>query len=77
MLNYQTMIIDLTGLEIANASIGRRNCCGRSYGHVSQKPETLKQPNFFWYQEVFPQTLDILYTRAEPLNIEIVGSWRL
>ncbi len=79
LLNFQTMVIDLTGMEIANASLldegtAAAEAMGMFKGLLPRKSEANK---FFVDQEVFPQTLDLLYTRAEPIGVEIVvGDFR-
>jgi glycine dehydrogenase len=78
LLNFQTMIADLTGLEVANASLldegtaaaeAMAMClalCGRNDARV-----------FFVSERCFPQTIDVLKTRAKPLSLEIrVGDHR-
>ena len=72
LLNFQTMIIDLTGLEIANASLldegtAAAEAMTMSYGICKNKANT-----FFVSQDCHPQTIDVLQTRARPLGIEIV-----
>ncbi len=77
LLNYQTVITDLTGLPIANSSLLDEGTAaaeamimllnGRSR---NQKKANANQ--FFVSDEVLPQTIDILKTRAEPLGIELV-----
>lgn len=73
LLNYQTMIIDLTGMQLANASLldegtAAAEAMNMFYG-LDKKQNAHK---FFVDEKVFPQTLDILITRAEPVGIEIV-----
>lgn len=72
LLNFQTLITDLTGLEIANASLldeatAAAEAMSMSYGVCKNKANT-----FFVSQECHPQTIAVLQTRAEPLGIEIV-----
>ncbi|BAZ08356.1 glycine dehydrogenase [Calothrix sp. NIES-4071] len=72
LLNFQTMIIDLTGLEIANASLldegtAAAEAMSMSYGICKNKANT-----FFVSQDCHPQTIDVLQTRARPLGIDIV-----
>ena len=79
LLNFQTMVLDLTGMEIANASLldegtAAAEAMGMFKGLLPRKSEAFK---FFVDQEVFPQTLDVLITRAEPIGVEIViGDYR-
>ncbi|MFZ9663292.1 MAG: aminomethyl-transferring glycine dehydrogenase, partial [Bacteroidia bacterium] len=73
LLNYQTMVIDLTGMELANASLldegtAAAEAMNMFYG-LDKKSAAHR---FFVDNSVFPQTVDILITRAEPIGIEIV-----
>ena len=72
LLNFQTLICELTGLPIANASLldeataaAEAMALARS---VCKRPQALR---FLVDQAVFPQTLAVLQTRAEPLGIEL------
>ncbi len=72
LLNFQTMIIDLTGLEIANASLldeatAAAEAMSMSYGVCKNKSH-----NYFVSHECHPQTIDVLQTRAKPLGINII-----
>jgi glycine dehydrogenase len=72
LLNFQTMIIDLTGLEIANASLldeatAAAEALSLSYGVCKTKANS-----YFVSCECHPQTIDVLQTRAEPLGINII-----
>ncbi|MGM3308572.1 aminomethyl-transferring glycine dehydrogenase [Anabaena sp. WFMT] len=72
LLNFQTMIIDLTGLEIANASLldeatAAAEAMSMSYGVCKNKANS-----FFVSRECHPQTIDVLQTRAKPLGINII-----
>ncbi|MFQ4145587.1 aminomethyl-transferring glycine dehydrogenase [Chlorogloeopsis sp. ULAP02] len=72
LLNFQTMIIDLTGLEIANASLldeatAAAEAMSMSYGFCKNKSNT-----YFVSQDCHPQTIDVLQTRAKPLEINII-----
>jgi len=79
LLNYQTMVIDLTKMEIANASLLDEATAAAEAMHLMDacKPAALKDANvLFVDKNVFPQTLDVIVTRAEPLGIEVrVGDW--
>ncbi len=73
LLNYQTMIIDLTGMEIANASLldeATAAAEAMSLMHAEGKNEAASK--FFVSELCFKQTIDVLITRAEPTGIEIV-----
>src|SRR3954454_11606735 len=78
LLNFQTMVMDLTGLEIANASLldegtAAAEAMAMSYA-VRGKPGKEK---FFVSDECHPQTIDVVKTRAHARGVEvIVGNWR-
>ncbi len=72
LLNFQTMIIDLTGLEIANASLldegtAAAEAMSMSYGLCKTKANA-----FFVDHSCHPQTIEIIQTRAKPLGIEVI-----
>ncbi len=75
LLNYQTMIIDLTGMELANASLLDEGTAAAEamtmlYG---QRPAERNSAEAYFVSELcLPQTIDLLKTRAEPIGIEIV-----
>ncbi|MFY9160376.1 aminomethyl-transferring glycine dehydrogenase [Aquirufa ecclesiirivi] len=75
LLNYQTMIIDLTGMELANASLldeGTAAAEAMTMLH-GQRPAKRNQAESIFVSELcLPQTIDVLKTRAEPLGIEVV-----
>jgi glycine dehydrogenase len=73
LLNFQTMVIDLTGMEIANASLldeGTAAAEAMFMQYSLRKNQSAK--TFFVSQDLFPQTIDILKTRAEPYGIKLV-----
>lgn len=73
LLNYQTMVIDLSGMEIANASLldeGTAAAEAMNMFRAADKKGVAHR--FFVDQHTFPQTLDVLITRAEPVGVEIV-----
>jgi glycine dehydrogenase len=72
LLNYQTMIIDLTGMEIANASLLDEGTAAAEAMTMlySQRPNDKKEANIYFVSELcHPQTIDLLLTRSEPLGI--------
>jgi len=76
LLNFQTMVSDLTGLPIANASLldegtAAAEAMAMLFSHKN-KAEHITAPKFFVDENIFPQTLDILTTRSNPLHIELV-----
>jgi glycine dehydrogenase len=83
LLNFQTMVRDLTGMEVANASLLDEATAAAEAMTMLHRVQgkridsTVGAPQFFVADSVFPQTLDVLKARAEPLGIElVVGDWK-
>lgn len=83
LLNFQTMVSDLTGLPIANASLLDEGTAAAEamhmfYAEKNKRAQAGQEANeFFVADSVFPQTLDVLKTRALPYNIRLVtGDWQ-
>jgi glycine dehydrogenase len=76
LLNYQTMVSDLTALPIANASLlDEATAAAESmtmFFNSLNKQDHIERPKFFVDSAIFPQTKDVLATRAVPVGIEIV-----
>ena len=78
LLNFQTAIVELTGMEIANASLldegtAAAEAMTMSYGLCKNKANT-----FFVSDLCHPQTIEVILTRAKPLDIEVkVGNYEL
>ncbi|MHA8056633.1 aminomethyl-transferring glycine dehydrogenase [Aquirufa nivalisilvae] len=75
LLNYQTMIIDLTGMELANASLldeGTAAAEAMTMLHGQRPAERNQAESIFVSELCLPQTIDVLKTRAEPLGINVV-----
>ena len=75
LVNFQTMVIDLTGMEIANASLldeGTAAAEAMSMLAGLRKGSKKKAHKFFVDSSVFEQTIDVLITRAKPVGIEII-----
>ena len=77
ILNFQTTVIELTGMEIANASLLDEGTAAAEAMALlfdvrtrDQKKNNVKK--FFVSEEILPQTLSVLQTRSTPLNIELV-----
>ncbi len=77
LLNYQTMVCDLTGMELANASLLDEGTAAAeamallfSVRERSQKKAGVNK--FFVSEEILPQTLSVLQTRSTPIGIELV-----
>lgn len=76
LLNYQTMVSDLTGLPISNASLldeatAAAEAMAMIFHHVN-KTDVISKPKLFVDQHTFQQTIDVLITRAEPIGIEVI-----
>lgn len=69
---YQTMIADLTGCEIANASMLDEATAAAEAMTMLRRADKTKRAVFFVDDECHPQTIAVLQTRAEPLGIELV-----
>ena len=75
LINFQTMVSDLTGMELANASLldeatAAAEAMTMLYGQ--RKGSKKKTANTFYVSDkVYPQTLDVLYTRSAPLGIRV------
>ena len=77
LLNFQTMVSELTGLPIANASLldegtAAAEAMAMCEGIRNKKRKNNPSKKFFVDQHVFKQTLDVVITRAQPLHIEVV-----
>src|SRR5690606_30574991 len=75
LINLQTLISDLTGMEIANASLldeGTAAAEAMTMSHAAKPKEKKSANKFFVHEKVFPQTTDILKTRSLPVGIELV-----
>jgi glycine dehydrogenase len=77
LLNFQTMVTDLTGMELANASLLDESTAAAeamallfAVRERDQKKSGIRK--FFVSEEILPQTLSLLQTRSEPLGIELV-----
>ena len=72
LLNYQTMVSDLTGLEIANASLlDEATACAEAMT-MAQRVSKSKVKAFFVDRDCHPQNIAVVKTRAEPLGIEVI-----
>nr|WP_136475451.1 aminomethyl-transferring glycine dehydrogenase [Pseudomonas sp. DG56-2] len=72
LLNFQTLVIDLTGMEIANASLLDEATAAAEAMTFCKRLAKNKAAAFFVSAACHPQTLDVIRTRAEPLGIEVV-----
>jgi glycine dehydrogenase len=75
LLNFQTLVTDLTGMQIANASMldeGTAAAEAMMLAHRVKLGESHDESVFFVSDECHPQTIDIVRTRAKPLNVKVV-----
>ncbi len=77
LLNYQTMVSDLTALPIANASLldegtAAAEAMAMLLNHKNRNHDHLTAPKFFVDENIFSQTKDVLITRATPIGVELV-----
>ena len=72
LFNFQTMIADLTGLDVANASLLDEATAAAEAMALAERASSSKSKSFFVDADVHPQTLAVLRTRAEPLGWNIV-----
>ncbi|WP_221394743.1 aminomethyl-transferring glycine dehydrogenase [Dyadobacter sp. NIV53] len=75
LLNFQTVITDLTGMEIANASLlDEATAAAEAMTMLhSLRPSSKKKANTFFVSELcHPQTIDLIYTRAKPIGIDVI-----
>ncbi len=81
LLNYQTMVSDLTGLELANASLldeatAAAEGMAMAFGIKNKRAKTPIN-KFFVDKQVYQQTIDVVLGKASPLGIEVVlGDWQ-
>jgi glycine dehydrogenase len=72
LFNFQTMICDLTGLDVANASLLDEATAAAEAMALAERAAQAKTKSFFVDAEVHPQTLAVLRTRAEPLGWNLI-----
>jgi glycine dehydrogenase len=72
LLNFQTMIVDLTGLEIANASLLDEATAAAEAMAMARRVARSKATAFFVDRDCHPQTIAVVRTRAEPLGWQVV-----
>ncbi|MER2528789.1 MAG: aminomethyl-transferring glycine dehydrogenase [Candidatus Competibacter denitrificans] len=72
LLNFQTMIMDLTGMEIANASLLDEATAAAEAMTLCRRVSKAKGKTFLVSDDCHPQTVDVIRTRAVPLGLEVV-----
>jgi len=79
LLNFQTMVCDLTGLDISNASLlDEATACAEAMTLCRRVKEADAERNTFWIaSDCHPQNIDLVRTRAEALGLQVVvGDWK-
>jgi len=71
LINFQTMVTDLTGMAIANASMLDEATAAAEAMTLAARGGKSKSTRFVVCHDVFPQTLEVIQTRAEPLGIQV------
>ncbi|MEG3792245.1 aminomethyl-transferring glycine dehydrogenase [Lysobacter sp. CCNWLW3] len=71
LINFQTMVADLTGMEIANASLLDEGTAAAEAMTLAKRSAKSKSNLFFVSRDVHPQTLEVLHTRAEAMGIDL------
>src|SRR6204780_423688 len=71
LFNFQTVICDLTGLDVANASVLDEATAAAEAMALAERVSPAKTKSFFVDHEVHPQTLAVLGARAEPLGLTV------
>jgi glycine dehydrogenase len=72
LINFQTMVADLTGFEIANASLLDEATAAAESMTLAQRIGKSKSHKFFIDQNCFPQTISVVTSRAKPIGIEVI-----
>ena len=72
LLNYQTMVSDLTGMAIANSSMLDEATSAAEAMTLALRVGKSKSSSFFVADDVLPQTLEVIRTRAAPIDIQVI-----
>ncbi len=72
ILNYQTMVADLTGLDIANASLLDEGTAAAESMTLARRASRAESKVFFVSEHCHPQTIEVIRTRADGLDIEVI-----
>ncbi|MDX1438830.1 MAG: aminomethyl-transferring glycine dehydrogenase [Rubricoccaceae bacterium] len=77
LLNYQTVVTDLTGLSLANASLLDEGTAAAEAMSMFASAHRGKRSTFFVDERCHPQSIAVVQTRAEPLGVRVaIGDWR-
>ena len=71
LINFQTMISDLTGMEMSNSSMLDEGTAAAEAMALCQRMSKSKSSRFFVDSDCLPQTIEVIKTRAEPMGIEV------
>jgi len=72
IINFQQMIMDLSGMDIANASMLDEGTSAAEAMTLALRSTESQSTSFFVASDVFPQTIEVIKTRAKPLNIQVI-----
>ncbi len=72
ILNFQTLVTELTGLDVANASLLDEGTAAAEAMTMARRQSKAKTQRFFVHEDTHPQTLAVLRTRAEPVGVDLV-----
>jgi len=72
ILNFQTMVSDLTGMDLANSSLLDEGTAAAEAMAMCRRLSSSESSTFFVDADCFPQTIEVVLTRAEPLGIKVV-----
>ena len=72
LLNFQQMVIDFTGMDIANASLLDEGTAAAEAMSLSYRVSKTESKKVFISKNCHPQTIDVIKTRAEPLGLEVI-----
>ncbi len=72
ILNFQTLVTELTGLDVANASLLDEGTAAAEAMTMARRQSKAKTQRFFVHEDIHPQTLAVLRTRAEPVGVDLV-----
>ena len=72
LLNFQTMVTELTGFSLANASLLDEATAAAEAMTMARRTSTSKSDRFVVHHDTHPQTINVMATRAEPVGIELV-----
>ena len=71
-MNFQTMVVELTGLEIANASLLDEATAAAEALYMSHDIHKKKKKQFFVSKNTYPQTIEVIKTRAARISVTII-----